>query len=177
MFDWHPPFNENTVDGFIKEYRDTVALARLSESDIVAEEVTNSHRDGKGEYVPKVGDYVQWESQGVWQFGEPKRVREFSPDGKFAFVDGSSTGVPSGELRLAEDSALPPVPPVFTENRVPPPPKTHMQEFVVPLSNGSRAVFQWPNVLTKEDVDDLGDSLKILERKISRSVTEAAAKE
>jgi len=52
-----------------------------------------------------------------------------------------------------------------------------MQEFVVPLSDGSRAVFQWPTVLRKEDVDDLKDSLKILERKISRSVTEAAAKE
>ncbi len=59
----------------------------------------------------------------------------------------------------------------------PPPPKTHMQEFVVPLSDGSRAVFQWPSALSKEDVDDLKDSLKILERKISRSVTEAAAKE
>ncbi len=52
-----------------------------------------------------------------------------------------------------------------------------MQEFVVPLSDGSRAVFQWPSALSKEDVDDLKDSLKILERKISRSVTEAAAKE
>ena len=33
---------------------------------------------------------------------------------------------------------------------------------------------EWPNLLSKEDVDDLKDSLKILERKISRSVTGAA---
>jgi len=54
-----------------------------------------------------------------------------------------------------------------------------MQEFVVPLSDGSRAVFQWPSLLSKEDIDDLKDSLKILERKITRSVsaTDAPAKD
>jgi hypothetical protein len=50
--------------------------------------------------------------------------------------------------------------------------KKHMQEFVVPLSEGGRAVFQWPSSLSQEDVDDLKDSLKILERKISRSTSE-----
>jgi hypothetical protein len=58
----------------------------------------------------------------------------------------------------------PPIPPATQ-----PPSKPHMQEFVVPLSDGSRAIFQWPNVLTQEDVDDLKDSLRILERKIQRS--------
>jgi hypothetical protein len=46
-----------------------------------------------------------------------------------------------------------------------------MQEFVVPLSDGTKAVFQWPTVLTPDDVADLQDSLKILERKILRSTT------
>jgi hypothetical protein len=48
-------------------------------------------------------------------------------------------------------------------------PKKHMQEFVVPLSGGSKAIFHWPSALTSEDIDDLKDSLKIIERKISRS--------
>jgi len=48
-----------------------------------------------------------------------------------------------------------------------------MQEFVVPLSEGTRAIFQWPTSLTQEDGDDLKDSLKILERKITRT-TKAA---
>jgi hypothetical protein len=56
--------------------------------------------------------------------------------------------------------------------RIPPPPKTPMQEFIVPLSDGSKAVFQWPTRLSKEDVEDLEDALKMLERKITRSVTE-----
>jgi len=37
------------------------------------------------------------------------------------------------------------------------------------MLDGNKAVFQYPSVLTKEDVDDLKDSLRILERKISRS--------
>jgi hypothetical protein len=47
--------------------------------------------------------------------------------------------------------------------------KTHMQEFVVPLSDGTRAIFQWPTALSEEDILDLKDSLKIVERKITRS--------
>jgi hypothetical protein len=44
-----------------------------------------------------------------------------------------------------------------------------MLEFIVPLPDGSRAVFQWPSAATNEDVLNLKDSLKILERKIERS--------
>ena len=47
-------------------------------------------------------------------------------------------------------------------------------EYVVPLSDGSKAVFQWPSSLTKEDVDDLRDSLKIVEWKIARAASEPA---
>jgi hypothetical protein len=43
---------------------------------------------------------------------------------------------------------------------------------VVPLSDGNKAVFQYPSALTKEDVDDLRDSLKILERKFTRALDE-----
>ena len=48
-----------------------------------------------------------------------------------------------------------------------------MQEFVVPLSDSSKAVFQWSSSLSAEGVADLKDSLKIVERKISRSLSES----
>jgi len=131
LLEWPVPFNENAVDTFIREYRDTIAFAKLSEYDIVGPEVNNN---GGG-------------------------------DENAAIEELSRASAPS-------NSPNPPAPATLGE-RTPPLPKTHMQEFVVPLSNGSRAVFQWPAALSKEDVDDLKDSLKILERKISRSITKA----
>jgi len=170
LFEWPTRFNENAVDTFIREYKDTIAFANLYESDTVAPEVKDNG-GGEDEYVPKVGDYVQWETRGMLQFQEPKRIREISSDGAFAFVDGSYTGVPVGEL--TKEKA--PLAAITPNHQIPPPSlKMHIQEFVVPLSGGSRAVFQWPSSLSKEDVDDLKDSLRILERKISRSTDERA---
>ncbi len=62
-------------------------------------------------YAPKVGDYVQWEPNGVLQFESPKKITRISDDGEFAFVVGHKTGLPVGELLLErtpvviEDSA------------------------------------------------------------------------
>lgn len=36
--EWQPPFNENSVDAFIREYKDTISFAKLSESDTVTVE-------------------------------------------------------------------------------------------------------------------------------------------
>lgn len=57
-------------------------------------------------FVPKVGDYVQWEPKGIMQFGEPKQIVKISDDGAFAFVDESVTGLPVGELTL-QDKPVP----------------------------------------------------------------------
>jgi hypothetical protein len=50
----------------------------------------------------EVGDDVQWTSQGVQQFAEPRKITSISPDGNFAFVEGSSTGLPMRELNIVE---------------------------------------------------------------------------
>jgi hypothetical protein len=160
-------FNSNTVGDFIRLYKDTIRFAKLDESDKVALEDGDRTDTGTGDpYVPKVGDYVQWEPKGILQFMEPRRVREICSDGKHALVDGSYAGLPIAELTLQKAPVIAPNKP---ESHVPSSPTKGMQEFVVPLSAGSRAVFQWPTTLSKEDIDDLKDSLKILERKITRS--------
>ncbi len=174
LFDWETPFNENAVDSFIAEYKSTIAFAKLAESDTVVPEVEdNGHEEGgKTPYSPKVGDYVQWEHNGVLGLPEPRRLREITPDGKFGYVEGQYSAVPIGELLLESAPTTPPNPiDLATKQRVQGPPKTFMLEYVVPLSEGSKAVFQWPSSLTKEDIDDLKDSLKIVERKITRSVS------
>jgi hypothetical protein len=155
-------FNPNVIDDFVREYKDTISFAKLSDSDTLSPEVSVGDKQN-APYIPQVGDYVQWEPGGVMQFPEPKRVRGISPDGKYAFVDGCQTGLPVGELthEKAPSNALNQKLPL---NKL-------MQEFVVPLSGGSRAVFQWPAALSKEDVEDLKDSIKMLERKISRPPT------
>ena len=169
LFEWKPPFNENAVDGFIKEYRDTITFAKLLDSDKVASEVKDS--GDKEPYIAQIGDWVQWEhGDGVLGFPEPKRVKGLSPDGNWAYIDGQNGCVERNQLIRASAPLNPPS--GLGSIKLEPPRKTGMQEFVVPLSEGSKAVFQWPTTLTKDDVADLKDSLKILERKIARSVSE-----
>ena len=46
----------------------------------------------------QVGDEVQWTNQGVDQFDKPRKITGISDDGKYAFVEGSNTGIPIEEL-------------------------------------------------------------------------------
>jgi hypothetical protein len=54
---------------------------------------------------PEIGDLIQWTSGGVDQFPEPKRVRDLSTCGGFVFVDGSTTGIPIGEVAAIKPSS------------------------------------------------------------------------
>ena len=59
----------------------------------------------EGEVSPtevKIGDSVQWTSQGTDQFAEPRKIKSISEDGKYAFVEGSDTGIPVAELSVTE---------------------------------------------------------------------------
>ena len=59
----------------------------------------------------KVGDFIQWESQGVLQMEKPMRVRLVSDDGQWVAVEGSETGIPMSEVIVQERVAAPPPPP------------------------------------------------------------------
>jgi hypothetical protein len=50
----------------------------------------------------RVGDIIQWESQGALQFEKPMRVRLVSDDGQWAVVEGSDTGIPMSEVIVQE---------------------------------------------------------------------------
>jgi len=126
--------------------------------------------------VPKIGDYVQWEHNGVLGFPEPMRIKGFAPGGEYAYVDGQNGGVLASELIRAAAPTNPHSPIQADPNvgpRIQSPPKNTMQEMIVPLANGTKAVFQWPTALTKEDIEDLKDSIKMLERKITRPTPES----
>lgn len=164
LLEWPTPFNENAIDGFIAEYRDTISFAKLTESDKLVQEVEDKGDEISTVYVPKVGDYVQWESGGMLQLPEPRRVTSISGDGAYAFVEGSSTGLPSRELTLQEKPAVTPERPVVVA-----PQKYNMRQDIFSLAEGTVSI-QWPTPLSEESIQDLKDWLKIVERKISRSL-------
>lgn len=57
------------------------------------------------EFVPKevkIGDEIQWTSQGADQFVEPKKIKSISENGEYAFVEGSDTGIPINEISVTK---------------------------------------------------------------------------
>ena len=85
MLDWQPPFNPAAVDGFIKEYKDTIAFAKpdasatmpLAEGDSTPEleEDKGSGRNGaQGGYIPRVGDYASGNPREFCNFRHPDEL-------------------------------------------------------------------------------------------------------
>ena len=118
----------------------------------------------------KIGDFVQWESQGMLQFREPKRVKGFSDDGQVVFVDGSPTGVPLAEVSVEEPPVNPPKPPIVPARRevVRSGGSATMKQDVFSIAEGE-VVLSWPTPLSADSIADLKDWLKIVERKIARA--------
>lgn len=76
-------------------------------------ELSTSASNGIAEKTVEVhvGSLVQWESHGVSQFPEPRRVRQVSEDGDWVFVDGSETGIPVSDVTVIEDPKRTMIPP------------------------------------------------------------------
>jgi len=160
-------FNPRAVADFVRDFKATLTYAGLLAEDGVT---LRSGGDGTppspSRKIPNIGDYVDWESGGVLQFPEPKRVRAFSEDGQFAFVEGSNTGLTIGELIVRER-------PLDNTSSINAPSKTStMREDVFSLTEGQVKI-QWPTPLSQESLQDLKDWLRILERKISRSAAQS----
>jgi hypothetical protein len=169
LFEWETPFNENYVDSFIGEFKSTIRFAKLDVSDMLIPE------DAKADEKPsvKVGDYVQWVSQGMDQFKVLKKVGSFSDDGAFAFFEGENTGAPVEELEIGEAPApsCKPVHPALrlTRAQMQPPGGSEVRQDVFSLDNGGEVTISWPVPLTADMITDIKDWLKIVERKIARS--------
>ena len=168
--EWEPPFNEKSVDGFINEYEETIRFAKLNEAG--PEEKHEENKETPAAYVTKVGDYVQWEQNGVLALPEPTRVRAITPDGKFALLEGSNTGVPITELIQEQPPAGAAVPAsghVPSSSPAAALPGSRMQKDIFSLKEGEVTLF-WPSPLSEESEQDISDWLEIVKRKFARAV-------
>jgi hypothetical protein len=165
--DWK--FNINSIKPFIKELRDTMSFAKLSESD----KVSTGDEDTNGVPPVKIGDYIQWESQGMMQFREPKRVTEFADEGGFLFVEGSNTGIPIDEVTVVEAPVTAPkgvaITPPQREIKRSAGGSANMRQDVFSVDEGE-VVLSWPVSLSQDSITDIKEWLKIAERKITRSL-------
>lgn len=84
----------------IKNFRDTAAFAELYSSAIITPKPAAADEAKKVE--AKVGDLIQWESNGVLQFEKPRRVRAVQQHegADWVFVEGSATGIPMLEVTV-----------------------------------------------------------------------------
>jgi hypothetical protein len=107
-------FSEGGARDFLKVYDATIAFAKLKESDKVSLTEPDGHapEESKNDSPPspsvKIGNYVQWVSNGVEQFKQPRRVIGIFPDGIYVQVFGSNTGIPMSELNVVDPPAPPP---------------------------------------------------------------------
>jgi hypothetical protein len=146
-------FNPEVIPEVIRVFRETIALD--STQNVAYSSI-------------QAGDYVQWESQGILQFDKPQRISKLSEDGKFAFFDSSTTGVPVDGLTKTD------APTGERENggisetkRIPH--KLGMNSDVFTLDEGE-VILQWPSRMSPESYEDFKDWIELMTRKAKRSV-------
>ena len=165
-------FNPNGVKEFLKAFRETIEFAGLSDLTVLGSDLKAEEREKK----PKIGDYVQWEHNGILGLPQSKKLVSFSEDGKFGFVEGGNgTGLPVSEIIPAD--------PPESSNQVPPRTLARMPELgkkaqgakmrqdVFSLAEGE-AVIHWPTPLSPDSIKDLEEWLDLVKRKIKRSAAE-----
>lgn len=160
-------FNDSTVMGFISNYKASRDFADIAQNDEI-------DYDEEDKNPPKIGDFIQWESQGVFQFPKPKRVRDINMEEGYLFVEGSLTEIPVDEAILEESPAgvgkTPPPPGVPGAGVIMPPHMgVNMRQETFTLSD-SEILIQFPSTMSEDDFEDFEGWLEIFKRKVRRSI-------
>jgi hypothetical protein len=169
-------FVPSTVDSFLKDYKKTLEYACIGTEE---SSLSGKSKDGdqKLSHSFKVGDNVQWESQGVLRMPSAKKISNFSEDGTFAFVEGSPTGIPIGQLISAESpepqKALD-VKPLLNSGSVADQLGVRMQVETITLADGITLQLQWPSTITQDSCEDFIYQLEGFRKKVYRAVQKTA---
>jgi hypothetical protein len=167
-------FNPKAVESFVKDFRSTLEFAGLSDLAVLGSEP----KVDEGKKIPKIGDFVQWEHNGILGLPQSKKLVRFSEDGQFGFVEGSTTGLPAAEIIPADPPEQgSPFAPLSSLLRMPDlgrkPGGAKMRQDVFSLTEGE-AVIHWPTPLSADSISELEDWLDLVKRKIKRSAAEPA---
>ena len=137
-------FNPNAVKGFVKDFRDTLEFAGLSDLAVLGLDV-----EGQEEILMDTAEPVSAQvSQG------PVRL----PTGAVGVAPGQRPRTVAETQRAAA---------------VLPQSETALRHDVFSLAEGPVTI-QWPSMLSPESIEDLGDWLDLVKRKIQRSVAKEA---
>jgi len=170
-------FVESTVEGFLKDYRKTVAFAGLLDHSIFGKEESQEENSTT---TPNLGDYVQWESQGVLKMPAAKKLIKFSDDGRYAFVEGYFSGIPTDQLIAAEPPEMP-----STEDQKPPAGSTiqvvrggvKMLTDTMTLGDGITIQLQWPSTISQDTFDDFSEQLEFFKKRVHRAIQKSSTQE
>jgi len=165
-------FNPNGVKEFLKGFQETLEFAGLTDLSVLGSETKAETVQEK----PEIGDFVQWEHNGILGLPTAKKLTRFSDDGKYGFVEGSLSGLPVSEIIPAnapEQSLGMPkgVAQGFQRAQRLTAQGANMRQDVFSLVEGE-AVIHWPTPLSDDSIKDLEDWLELVKRKIKRSAAE-----
>lgn len=138
-------FTPKRAADLVKQFRKTIDYAKLTESDTESE--VDGDKPNGGPPSPSVGDWVQWEKNGILRLEKPHRIAGFyGPDR--AYLEGSPTGIRVEELIPAR----PPDDAFSVPLLSPPAPQRHsgsreMKQATLPLDEGVM-MFQWSSPLS-----------------------------
>jgi len=162
-------FNPKAVAGFVRDFRATLEFAGLSDFSVLGS-VKQEEEGGKPR--PKIGQWVQWEHNGILGLPQPKRLVGFSEDGQMGFVEGSMNGLPVSEIILADPPEQflhqPLLNAVQREQERGRSQGAIMRQDVFSLVEGE-AVIHWPTPLSSNSINYLKAWLKLVEMKIADS--------
>ncbi|MBV7257944.1 hypothetical protein KCG44_14250 [Pacificimonas sp. WHA3] len=170
-------FNQSAIRPAMKAYLDTLLF--LEQSGAIeshgAEELNSPKPEmptGSGNNITyggaRVGDLIDYESEGSLANPEPMRVRAVMQDkGKtWVFVDGSEAGLEMDNVIVRErpDANSPPKMPL-AEKIVATPEGYRSETF--DADEGTIKI-EWPSNLSEQSVEDMNDWLELLKKRISR---------
>jgi hypothetical protein len=174
-------FNPNAVPKAAKAF---LATARFVEELRASQnhgdfeqENTSPDTPDSGFGCASVGDFIQWESQGVLQFETPLRVRWVSDDGSFVAVEGSDTAIPMSQVTVEKPPKTPAVtrppqaPPPLARSAQPEVEKEGQRRAVFPVSEGD-VTFIFPKGMTIDAIEELEAYLAVFLKKEKRNAQE-----